>query len=282
MIYTIKNDELTVQIKKKGAELCSVKNKQGFEFIWQAESVWPRHAPNLFPIIGSLIDHQYVYEGKTYDLRHHGFARDTDFDLLHQSEHSACFVLQNNNENFKLYPFNFTLLIIYTLEGNSLQQRFRVINDDTKTIPMSFGGHPAFNVESVADYEIKFNKLESGQPNLLEGPYISEVEENVLEGDTITLTTSIFDKDALVFQQLNSTEVTLQHKKTNHAVRVEFAEFPFLGIWAKPGANFVCIEPWQGLADLVNHNKEIKEKKGMLWLEKEQEVTKTFAMTFTL
>ena len=90
--FIIRNEELTVIINKKGAELCSVKDNNGTEFMWQAEAVWPRHAPNLFPIIGSLLDHEYTWQGKTHPLRHHGFARDLDFDMLHQSEHSICFV----------------------------------------------------------------------------------------------------------------------------------------------------------------------------------------------
>ena len=152
--FRIHNEFLDVHVNQKGAELSSVKNKAAREFIWQAEHIWQRYAPNLFPIVGSLLDHQYVYEGTTYNLSHHGFARDLEFDVLHQSEHSICFILQQNQDTYQSYPFNFTLLITYTLNENTLEQAFRVINKDTKMMPVSFGGHPAFNVKAIDEYEI--------------------------------------------------------------------------------------------------------------------------------
>ena len=131
--YSIQNKFLTVNINRLGAELCSVIDSEGTEFIWQAGEVWPKHAPNLFPIVGSLLDHEYTYQGETYSLSHHGFARNKNFELLHQSEHSVCLVLQHDEETLHSYPFKFTFLITYTLEANNLSQTFRVINDDDRT-----------------------------------------------------------------------------------------------------------------------------------------------------
>ena len=279
--FRIHNEFLDVRIHRKGAELCSVKNTDQFEFIWQSGPVWQRHAPNLFPIVGSLLDHEYSYNSKIIQLTHHGFARDLDFDVLHQSEHSICFILQENQDTLDSYPFDFTLLITYTLNENTLEQAFRVINKDTKMMPVSFGGHPAFNVKAIDEYEIQFEYNEDVQANTLEGPYISDSKVDVIKGNKIPLNYLTFDRDALVFQDLKSDWVKLVHKSSTHAVKVDISDFPYLGIWSKPGAPFVCIEPWQGVADLVSHNKDISEKEGIILLEIGKEITKSFTMEFS-
>ncbi len=278
--FTIHNEHIEVTIKRKGAELCSVKDPDGFEYIWQAGDIWPRHAPNLFPIVGSLMDHQYEYNGETYNLSHHGFARNMDFDMLHQSEHSIAFVLTHTSDTLIAYPFRFTLVITYTLHENTLEQRFRVINEDEKEIPVSFGGHPAFNAAPVSAYKIVFSQAESVKSNQLSGPYINDKEIEIISGDTIPLDEHTFDKDALIFQGLKSSTVSLVHTKSSHKVSVDISEFPYLGIWAKPGAPYVCIEPWQGLADFENHNKRIMEKRGVVSLAIGSEIKKSFKMTF--
>ncbi|MFY9282325.1 MAG: aldose 1-epimerase family protein [Bacteroidia bacterium] len=279
--YSIQNKFLTVNINRLGAELCSVIDSEGTEFIWQADEVWPKHAPNLFPIVGSLLDHEYTYQGETYSLSHHGFARNKNFELLHQSEHSVCLVLQHDEETLHSYPFKFTFLITYTLEANNLSQTFRVINDDDRTLPVSFGGHPGFNASPINDFEIIFSEKEFIKSNQLSGPYINENEIDIIQTDRISMDKTIFDNDALIFQGLNSKEVSLQKKNSTYAVKMNIDEFPYLGIWAKPGAPYVCLEPWQGLADYLDHNKNIEHKKGIILLPFGEEIEKIFRMTFT-
>jgi galactose mutarotase-like enzyme len=279
--YSIQNKFLTVNINRLGAELCSVIDSEGTEFIWQAGEVWPKHAPNLFPIVGSLLDHEYTYQGETYSLSHHGFARNKNFELLHQSEHSVCLVLQHDEETLHSYPFKFTFLITYTLEANNLSQTFRVINDDDRTLPVSFGGHPGFNASPINDFEIIFSEKEFIKSNQLSGPYINENEIDIIQTDRISMDKTIFDNDALIFQGLNSKEVSLQKKNSTYAVKMNIDEFPYLGIWAKPGAPYVCLEPWQGLADYLDHNKNIEHKKGIVLLPFGEEIEKIFRMTFT-
>jgi galactose mutarotase-like enzyme len=279
--YSIQNKFLTVNINRLGAELCSVIDSEGTEFIWQAGEVWPKHAPNLFPIVGSLLDHEYTYQGETYSLSHHGFARNKNFELLHQSEHSVCLVLQHDEETLHSYPFKFTFLITYTLEANNLSQTFRVINDDDRTLPVSFGGHPGFNASPINDFEIIFSEKEFIKSNQLSGPYINENEIDIIQTDRISIDKTIFDNDALIFQGLNSKEVSLQKKNSTYAVKMNIDEFPYLGIWAKPGAPYVCLEPWQGLADYLDHNKNIEHKKGIILLPFGEEIEKIFRMTFT-
>lgn len=279
--YSIRNEYLEVGIKRLGAELCSVKDRSGSEYIWQAGQVWQRHAPNLFPIVGSLLDHQYIYKGKEYDLKHHGFARDMNFDMLHQSEHSICFVLEDSEETRKSYPFSFTFLVTYTLEENRLVQKYRVINNSEVDMPASVGGHPAFNALPIEEYYLEFENEESVRSNQLEGPYINERTIDIFQRKMINLDKNIFDNDALIFQGLESSYVSLKHRNSNHTVKVEFGDFPYLGIWAKPGAPYVCIEPWQGLADFVNHDKIIESKKGSVLIPPGQEMIRSFSMEFS-
>lgn len=279
--YSIHNDFLQVEIIRRGAELASVQDKLGREFVWQAGPIWERHAPNLFPIVGSLLDHEYMYQGKTIKMSHHGFARDADFDMLHQSEHSICFVLQQQEETLKSYPFEFTLLITYTLDANRLKQTFRVINDGNGNLPVSFGGHPAFIAHPIEEYQIEFECQENVPSNTLSGAYIAEQRVPKIEGNIISLDMHTFDGDALIFQNLESGWVKLSHKNSSHEVRVDIQDFPYLGIWAKPGAPFVCLEPWQGIADYVGHDKNILQKEGMVILDEGCEVCKAFTMEFT-
>ena len=279
--FTIHNEFLEVTIKRKGAELCSVRDKYETEFMWQAGKVWERHAPNLFPIVGSLLDHEYTYEGEYYKLTHHGFARNLEFDMLHQSEHSICLILQQSEDTLLSYPFQFSLLMTYRLDGPRLTQTFRVINDSKNSIPVSFGGHPAFNASPISEYEIVFSESENIQSNVLVGPYIGKELIDVIDGNTITLDNHTFDNDALIFQGLKSKTVSLCHKTSGHSVEVDISEFPYLGIWAKPGAHYVCIEPWQGLADYTNHTKELINKTGIVIIEEGGELERGFTMTFT-
>lgn len=276
--FSIHNEFLTVKINRRGAELCSVIDQKGTEFIWQAGEVWPRHAPNLFPIVGSLLDHEFVYDGITYPLAHHGFARNLNFDMLHQSEHSICFVLLHSEETLKSYPFQFSFLITYTLVKNRLTQTFRIINDDSKPMLASLGGHPAFNAGPVSDFYIEFSEKEDVKSNQLAGPYINEQSIAIIGGNKIDLDEKIFDNDALIFQGLNSDYVSLKAKNSNYRVRMNISEFPYLGIWAKPAAPFVCLEPWQGLADFTTHNKQLEDKKGIVKIAVGEELKRSFEM----
>ena len=81
--YQLKNEELTLTVISAGAEMKSLKdNKTEQEYLWQADpEFWGRTSPVLFPIVGNYAQKQSVYEGKTYTLSQHGFARDMEFDL---------------------------------------------------------------------------------------------------------------------------------------------------------------------------------------------------------
>ena len=277
-MYTLHNDLLKINIKPKGAELCnilSVKNKT--EFMWQADpKFWGSHAPNLFPIIGCMKDDSYIYNTKTYHMPKHGFARHNDnFVIKKQSDSSITFSLTSNEALYKLYPFLFELEITYTLSKNILTINHTVTNSDEKTLYFSLGGHPAFNCplskdEDYTDYYLDFEKDENSQSYLLNmdnGLLTSETKPVFSDGNKINLRPDLFNEDALIFKDLKSRVVSLTHKTKGKVLTLNFKDFKELGIWAKPNAPYVCIEPWLGIADNETTDQNIENKEGILRLK---------------
>lgn len=274
-MHTLQNDKLKITVKKTGAELCkitSVKNKT--EFMWHADpDVWGSFAPNLFPIIGALKDDAYTFEGKTYTLPKHGFVRHNKAITLHQqTQNSLTFKLTSNPESLKNYPFEFEFLITYTLTNNTLEVKHTVINTDSKTMYFSVGGHPAFKCpvfdnENYEDYVLEFEHSENSKTHLINmenGLISSETETVFNNSNKIQLTHNLFNRDALVFKDLKSRKVTLKSNKNGDILSVSYPGFPYLGIWAKPNGDYVCIEPWLGVADSETTNQNFKEKEGIL------------------
>ncbi|MFT5917837.1 MAG: galactose mutarotase-like enzyme [Flammeovirgaceae bacterium] len=279
MNYTIENEFLTAEIKTYGAELCSLKSKQtNLELIWQAEKlVWGRHAPILFPIVGKLKNDSYQHEGKTYQLSQHGFARDCEFAIELVRKDEIVFLLTENEETLTKYPFRFQLYVSYKLVGNELVISYKVVNSDSERMYFSIGAHPAFRcpIESGKkreDYSLEFNEKETAHTYLLEGGNFNGEKELILDNsNSLPLTKTTFDKDALVFKNLKSEEVSLL-ENGERKITFKFPNFPYLGIWSKnQDSEFVCIEPWFGLADSVDATGELAEKEGILTLEANNE-----------
>ena len=190
------------------------------------------------------------------------------------------FSLKSSPNTLVSYPFHFDFRVGYKLDGNAIIQTFEVINTGNQQLPFSFGAHPAFNANPIETHSIVFDKPESQESVIIEDGIRGHKSKPVFDKDVIQLTQSIFDEDALIFSKLNSTAVTLKNGTGENQVRVEFDGFPFLGIWAKPKANYVCIEPWCGIADHADHNGNIFEKEGIMVLEPENSMTKSIKMIF--
>ncbi len=276
-MHTIKNKKFQVSVKKKGAELCSFRSlSNSIEYIWTAEpNVWASHAPNLFPIIGCLKEDAFLYKGKEYACPKHGFIRNNDnVLLLDETESSLTFGLIYTEETLKIYPFQFEFQIKYLLEDNKLTVEHTITNHGNDTMLFSLGGHPGFNCpihkeEQYSDYYLEFEKPETAPTwHVLESGLIGNETRPVFdESNKINLHPYLFNKDALVFKNLNSSKVTLKSKRSGQVLSMEFKDFPYLGIWAKPNANYVCIEPWLGIADSVDSNRNFEDKEGILSLE---------------
>jgi len=268
----LENDLLKVSISNQGAQLSSFYNKTtGVEQLWQADpSVWPWHAPNLFPIVGGLINDELHVDGKTYAMKRHGFARHSEFVLLNSDDQQAVFSLPGSEKVHEVYPYKFDFEVMYMLIDNALRITYKVINLDKKTIYFSVGGHPAFNVpfykdEKYEDYYLEFETDEPLVTHLLnaDGMFSGETKAVPLKKNKLALTRDLFSNDALVFKNIDTREVTLKSKNHDQTLSVEFPHFNYLGIWAKPGADFVCIEPWLGCTDTQGQPKDISKKENI-------------------
>ena len=272
----LENEFFKAQISPKGAQLTSLFNKKtNTEQLWQAEAaLWPWHFPNLFPIVGGLINNELLVDGKAYPMARHGFARQSEFELLDSSEEHAAFSLTASAETLKAYPYEFDFQVLYTLIENALRVTYKLINLDVKTIYFSVGGHPAFNIpfhagENYEDYYVEFELTEKLEAHMLDkdGFFNGEVKPVAFDKNRLRLTRDLFNNDALVFKNLKSREVTIKSVKHDETLAVEFPHFSYLGIWAKPGANFVCIEPWLGCADTAGKHVDISLKEDIQKLE---------------
>lgn len=267
---TLHNPHLTVRIKSKGAELCSVRHSNELEYMWQAGEAWPKHSPVLFPIVGTLVNNTYTYEGNSYSLPRHGFARDMEFTPTQLSETVAKFTLRSNAHTLQVYPFPFRLHLQYELHNDSICCSYEIENIGDSNMYFSVGGHPAFAVplqstEQYSDYQLRFSetepllrwKLDNGLLRNDTAPVAGQVN------NTLPLQPSLFYEDAIVLKHLQSETVSLLNADASHGIEFRIKEFPHLGIWGAKDAPFVCIEPWCGHADPVNHSQHITEKPGI-------------------
>ena len=280
MIITITNNKISASIDTLGAELIRLE-KDNKNYIWTVdETYWNKTSPILFPIVGRLKNDTYSIENKTYELPRHGFARNLEFQIVNQTESSVVFVLESNSETLKNYPFEFELRLEYELDENELKMKYFVENKSEATMPFSIGAHPAFVIEnSFSDYSLKFNQTEEFISYDLDKEQFSNSFRKINSEDgQINLNYSLFEKDALVFKHLQSNKLTLL-KKNEPVLSVQFEGFPYLGIWTKPNAPFLCIEPWCGLADNVNHNGNIFEKEGINLLHPQEIFSRRIKIT---
>ena len=266
MNTTITKSGLTAIINHKGAELISLKNDNtNREYIWEGNSdFWAKHSPVLFPIVGTLRNGSYTYNGKNYQLPRHGFARDYDFELTDQSENAAVFSLKSNPETLKVYPFNFELQLIYTLDANQLNIAYKIINNEASPLPFSIGAHPAFALPlAFEDYSLAFESKENLVGFQLENDLLSNNTADIRTfGNILPLSYFLFEKDALIFKRLNSKKITVLENNMP-LLHFRFEDFPNFGIWTKMNAPFICLEPWLGYSDTVNASGNIMEKEAI-------------------
>lgn len=278
MTTTITNSYLSAQIKHFGAELFSLKNNINEEYIWEGDSAfWGKHAPILFPIVGSLKNNAYQYDGIKYHLSRHGFAREMKFELIEKTEESATFSLVSTIETKKVYPFDFELQICYSLEENKLNIDYKVINKNEFTMPFAIGAHPALALNGdFENYSLEFQVDEILKYHLLEEGLISDSSNEILlKNKQLALKYQLFENDALVFKKIQSKSITIL-KNVNPILKVNFSNFPNLGIWTVQDAPFLCIEPWFGYSDTLEKYDDFSKKEGIQLLEKNEVFNSNF------
>ena len=286
--YTLSTPTCRATFTAHGAELtsfCTPANK--LEYIWAADpAVWARHAPVLFPLVGRLPGDAYSHEGRDYKLPQHGFARDQEFAVLRHSATELVFQLKHDETTRAVFPFAFELTITYTLRDALLTVRWDVRNPaPDQPLLFSIGAHPALRCpllpgEVFEDYYFEFDHPVTLERHLLQGGLLTGATVPVLhEARELPLSYELFADDALVFKHYDFTRLTLRSRKSAHFVRFQFDGFPYLGLWTKgPGAGFVCVEPWHGIASPAGLPGELSEKEGILTLEPGQ----VFSASYTI
>ena len=278
----------TAAVDTLGGELVSFRDEQGVEYIWQGDpAFWPGQNPVLFPIVGSLKDGRVDINGTAYEMGRHGFARRSEFSLVEQGEDFVTLELRESEETLARYPFPFILRVTHRLLDDGFSTAFTVENTGTAPMPFCIGGHTAIRCplapgERFEDYELLFDLPEQAGSHLLspEGVILhGRMEPMLTENGRLALDYAAFSRlDTLIFSLLRSSSVSLVHRETGRGVCLNFGQFPMVAFWTKPGAPFLCLEPWQGCAAWDNETGRFEDKPFCLTLEPGAQ--KTLACSF--
>lgn len=283
MTHYIENSFIRLGVKEQGCEMASIFDKKtDTERLWQGDkSIWYGQAPILFPIVGRLLEDKYFLDGKQYNMPKHGFARNLPWTLKEKTDTSISFILTQNEETLKMYPFCFSVVVTFTLTDNTLTVSHSIVNESEDTMYFSLGAHPAFNCE-IGDRLVFSQKetLESMKIDL-ERSLLLEETKPILKNETdLVITKDIFNEDALIFEGVKSEYVTLESDSHNRKVIFSLGGAPYLGIWAKPGAPYMCIEPWCGLNDTPERKADLSLKKGINALTSGEQFVYTWSAEF--
>jgi len=278
-----------------GGELLSFK-LEGIEKIHQGEEArddngkvyWKRHAPVLFPIVGKLKRNQTIINGRTYEILQHGFARDMEFEPVTKLDNFHSYVLKSNKYTMARYPFDFELYNTYRQEENKLIFIYKVINTGNSNMPIGLGSHPAFKIDQDdlkrGNYYLEFAEEETRAHflYLIDGLVGTEYAKNILEENRrISLNEHTFDNDAIIVKGIQNKKISLKNSRTRKTVlTMDFNGWPYLGIWSKPGAPFICLEPWMSTADRINSTNVFAKKPDMITLTPGEEFENKFSVEF--
>lgn len=283
MLHTIENEILTCTIESNGAEIRSLKNKlTGEEYIWQInKSIWGSSSPVLFPAIGKIKDDKVVFEGKAYAMPKHGIIRNNDLLGFEQHGESHCaFVLTSSEVTLKQYPFRFSFTADFRLIDNRLLMTYIIENRDVVPMHFACGGHTAYacplsKTINLSDYVIEFPTHIDLVASTLGASGLLSHRKRKIEShhNTLQLSDTLFDEDALIFTDIACDWVRLRKKDKKKGIVVRFAGYPHLALWSKPGADFVCVEPWLGLPDLEEESTDITQKNSYKTIEPDSRFT---------
>lgn len=283
---SITSDQMTARINPLGAELWSLTDSAGGEYMTDADpAFWTGHAPLLFPIVGALNGGRYRLDGREYALPKHGFARTSHFTCVEASKSAALFRLSDCDESCAVYPFSFELLMGFRLRGWTLEMAATVRNTGNTDLPFSFGFHPAFawplpGGEKAAHRAI-FAESEPQPIRRIDadGLVLPEAKPSPVQRRVLVPDGSLFKADALIWDALHSRSLTFGVAGGPN-LDIAFPDTPMLGIWQKPGANYLCIEPWQGIADPQGFDGDFRDKPGVIVLPAASE--RSFRMDVTV
>lgn len=292
VLIKLENDYLLVEVNKFGAELSSVRDRRSsYEFIWQSdEAYWNRHAPILFPIVGRLREDRFEYKGESYEMTQHGFARDSEFEVVEERPNAVTFSLKSSEETLKKYPFEFELLVRYVLFENELSIRYEVVNGSAyEEMYYSIGGHPGFNVSQTDEGE--FDKVYFQMEPERDYPMIPLTADGFIElgersnkkAEILKLEHELFKNDALIYKIDRQSEMVLRDKANDVEVRLKPEQMQYVGLWSPypKQAGFVCMEPWAGIADRSDSTGKYDEKFGIHRLDKNEAMVHGYSIAFS-
>lgn len=290
MEITLKRGAITAVVESHGGELVSLKDGSGTEFIWQGDpSFWAGRNPHLFPIVGALPNNTIHFDGVPYSMNRHGFARNSEFSVVEQSEDRIVFELLESESTLQVFPFPFRLRIQHQLTANGFSTQFEVFNPGIKELPFCIGGHTAFNCpinknEHFHEYRLVFDQVENAHARTpISGGLMSDAstEYTLPNTDTIVLDHAVYERvDTLVFEHLRSSGVKLVGP-SGHGVYMEFSDFPMIAFWTAGAkkAPYICLEPWHGCASFDTETGEFTDKHHCIILPPGQCKTLRYAVT---
>ena len=266
----IASAHLNAEIDPKGAQLFTLKDAEGLDLQWDGDpAVWTGRAPILFPIVGMLVGSHYRLDGKTYELDKHGFARHSLFEVAEASAASATFRLRDSEATRAVYPFRFELDVRFSIDGATLTLAATVKNPGETPLPASFGFHPALRWPlpygaARADHALTFAHDEPAPIRRIDadGVVLPQTFPTPVAGRTLALRDDLFTNDAVIFEALNSDRLRYG-APTGPSLEIAFPDTPWLGVWTKPGAPYICVEPWHGIADPDGYQGDFREKPGV-------------------
>lgn len=276
--------QLGASVTAHGAELCRLQNGAGLDYLWPASPPWPRHAPVLFPIVGRLADDTLTHDGKRYRLTQHGFARDRRFTWVERSATGCLLRLEDDTETQAMYPFRFRFEVRYATTDATLEITYTVINTGNVVLPASMGAHPAFRwpldpSRQKEEYVLTFDAAETAPMRGVEGGLLTETDRpSPIVGRHLALAEALFAADALILPDPASRSVRLA-AADGPALTVSWDGFEQLGIWSRPGSNFLCIEPWCGMASPAGFTGEFVQKPWLMLIPPGERRTAIHRMT---
>jgi galactose mutarotase-like enzyme len=266
----ISSDGVSAQIDPLGAQLSVLRDAEGRDLLWDGDpAIWASRAPILFPIVGELNHGLYHIDGQTHALGRHGFARRRRFELVEHTAAKAVLRLSSDAETLAVYPFGFVLDLTFETIGASLSLTADITNPGEAPLPASFGFHPAFRWPlpyggERGAHRVRFARVEDAPIRRInsQGLVLPDTLPSPVEGRDLALRDALFVNDALVFDQLNSGSLSYG-VEGGAQLEIDFGGAPFLGLWTKPGAPFICVEPWHGIADPEGFEGDFREKPGV-------------------
>ncbi|MBQ7901848.1 MAG: aldose 1-epimerase family protein [Clostridia bacterium] len=268
-MITLKNEKIKVEINELGAEIKRMEYC-GREYIWRGDKeIWAGSAPILFPICGGLKEDKYIFDGKEYTLPKHGYARTTLFEVESADDSKAVFLHKSNDTTKAVYPFDYELRVIYTLEGTALKIEYKVDNTGDGIMYFSIGSHEAYYTpEGIEDYDVIFDREETLEASALYGSLVTDQTQPILKDSRVL---PLYDKyfiiDALVFRNVKSDSCVLRNRKTGKAVKLDFGFAKYFLLWHKHGSPYICLEPWAGIGDILGSDYDFTKKEGIMTLE---------------